>query len=164
MPLTVSEIADRITAPGADKAVIVERLQHWTRERLLTPIGERNPGTGRRRLYDDSALDVAAILNALANQGLHIGKQRHLMMVHLLAERARNLWRKKGRDGKEFIQLYLEVADFTKKNPQGLHQAVFLHEGTAISLQPISDLSIVVNLTRLFMRLYGRPKRESANG
>jgi hypothetical protein len=73
--VTVSDIAHWIAFRGrkpthsVEEVVqpIVERLRHWTRERLLTPLpgsvkdgflGALHPGTGR-----------AAILNALADEG-----------------------------------------------------------------------------------------------
>jgi DNA-binding transcriptional MerR regulator len=83
MPMTVSEIAER-TGHGASKASnksFIERLHYWTRERLLLPIGKRHPGTGRRRLYPDTALQEAPILNAMMERGVPVEDQRRVMKV-----------------------------------------------------------------------------------
>jgi DNA-binding transcriptional MerR regulator len=83
MPLTVSEIAEQ-TGHGASKASnksFIERLHYWTRERLLLPIGKRNPGTGRRRLYPDTALHEALILNDMMEMGVPVEDQRRVMKV-----------------------------------------------------------------------------------
>ena len=46
MPLTVSEIAQRLKpdASKAERHALSERIAHWTRERLLAPVGGKIPG------------------------------------------------------------------------------------------------------------------------
>jgi hypothetical protein len=150
MPLTVSQIANRIAADGADKAALIERLRHWTREGLLAPSGDRNPGTGRRRLYEDSAVFDAAILNSLADSGFQLVQQRNLLVaMALYVQRAKQDWKK----GKRDPFLFLEIANFGDANPQGGTGAVFLHEGRADLIHPRADSSIVLNLSRIFTRL-----------
>jgi DNA-binding transcriptional MerR regulator len=81
MPMTVSEIAER-TGHGASKTSnksFIERLHYWTRERLLLPLGKRHPGTGRRRLYPDTAVQEALILNAMMEAGVSVEAQRAVM-------------------------------------------------------------------------------------
>jgi hypothetical protein len=65
---TVSEMASRISRTGAlhDVERIARRLRNWTTHALLTPIGDRQEGTGRHRLYSQSELMKAALLHALA--------------------------------------------------------------------------------------------------
>src|SRR5690348_7728151 len=106
MPLTVSEIAERIARPGAGKAalaVIVGRLRHWTAEGLLQPIGEKSPGTGRRRQYEAAVLEDAALLNEMAELGLQIRLMRTCL---ILAQGAKAKWPEKA---KRRIRLYLEI-------------------------------------------------------
>jgi DNA-binding transcriptional MerR regulator len=139
MPLTVSEIADRLAKPGA-KAALIERIRHWTRERLLTPVGKRNPGTGRHRIYDESVLEDVIILNAMADMGLTVGLQRTALM---LARHAKAEWRDKAKRG---VNLFLEI-DTVSEGQRFPH----LHEGAWVN--PNADHAIVFNLTRLFAGL-----------
>ena len=83
--ITVQDIARRIGRKGEDQQVLIERIRHWTRERLLGPstwprLSELglHPGTGRYRSYDDEAVYRAAVLNALVTEGATV---RHLSMV-----------------------------------------------------------------------------------
>jgi DNA-binding transcriptional MerR regulator len=156
MPLTVAVIAELIRRPDADKAAVTERLRHWSAEGLLKPIGDRNPGTGRPRLYDESAVFDAAILNLLADLGFPIGKQRYYLVVLDLAQRAKDLWEKKS-----LAPLYLEVADFGDPDIEGGTHAVFLHEGKKRAhigsvIHPRAEGSLIVNVTRLFARIEKR--------
>jgi DNA-binding transcriptional MerR regulator len=95
MPITVSEIAER-TGHGASHASnqsFIERLHYWTRERLLLPIGKRHPGTGRRRVYPDTAAQEALILNAMMERGVPVEDQRKVMKVlHEQPQRTPNSW------------------------------------------------------------------------
>ena len=98
MPLVVSEIADRILPPhatAADRAMTIERLRYWTREGLLATAGDQNPGTGRRRLYDDAVIYDAAVLNALARQGIQVGRENFLTIAMTLISKAKGEWHKK---------------------------------------------------------------------
>src|SRR5690242_8780479 len=63
--LTVRDIAERVQRPGEDLGAVVDRLRNWTKEGLLEPIGERNPGTGRKRLYPEQTIIDAALLTVL---------------------------------------------------------------------------------------------------
>jgi hypothetical protein len=151
MPLTVSQIAERVI--GTDetrKAALIERMRHWTREGLLSPEGDRNPGTGRHRVYDDSIIFDVAILNALADQGLTVGRQRLLMVTSVLVQQAKKLWASKGKKGRT---LYLEIAHFADPNPQGGTEAVFLHVGPDDLIHPRADSSFVLNVSRIFAQL-----------
>jgi hypothetical protein len=64
--ITVGEIARRVKEPGEDESVVIDRLRSWTKEGLLTLANERNPGTGRKRHYDERAIVEAAILSKLS--------------------------------------------------------------------------------------------------
>jgi hypothetical protein len=64
--LTVRELAERIATKGDNLATITERIRHWTDEDMLTVIGDRNPGTGKKRLYDQKALVEALILTIIS--------------------------------------------------------------------------------------------------
>ncbi len=158
MALTVAQLADVIGRPGTDRAAVVERLRFWTDAGLLKPAGERNPGTGRPRQYDDAMAFDAAILNSLADVGFSIGKARYFMVVMLLSQRAKDAWERK-----RHADLYLEVADFGTPNPQGGTHAVFLHEGKKRDhlgslIHPRSEGSYILAVSKLFARVDERLK------
>jgi DNA-binding transcriptional MerR regulator len=79
MPITVAQMADRAGKSGDSKELFIQRVRHWTRERLLVPVGETNPGTGKHRVYRDAALYEALILEAMTDRGIPIATQRHIM-------------------------------------------------------------------------------------
>jgi DNA-binding transcriptional MerR regulator len=141
MPFTVSEIADRIRKPGQDRAAVVERIRHWTRERLLAPIGKRNPGTGRRRTYRDTSFLDAALLNEMADAGLQISTMRIALAV---AQQIHTKWGKaKAEQGKRcFLSIY-----FPTNIPP------YLHFGDGNPLEIEFETLIVFDLTQLFGRL-----------
>jgi hypothetical protein len=59
---TVAEIAERIARKGEKLELVADRIRNWTKDGLLEPIGEKNPGTGRSRLYPEKALIEATVL------------------------------------------------------------------------------------------------------
>ena len=65
--LTVSAIAERIRRPHEDIRIAGDRIRNWTREGLLEPLGEKNPGTGKVRRYPESALIDAALLQVITD-------------------------------------------------------------------------------------------------
>src|SRR5436190_11812196 len=71
---TVNDLAERVMRPGEDLRIACDRIRNWTREGLLSVAGEKNPGTGRARLYKKEALLEAVLLQILAdNVGIAIG-------------------------------------------------------------------------------------------
>ena len=64
---TVGELAELIKTPDEKLAVAINRLRNWTREGLLKTSGDKNPGTGSRRLYRETALADAVALQALTD-------------------------------------------------------------------------------------------------
>jgi hypothetical protein len=77
--LAVSEIAERICQPGSKltKAKVIDRLRNWTKEGLLIPVGDKNPGTGRHRRYPESAVADALLLSVLTDAvGMQATKAR----------------------------------------------------------------------------------------
>jgi hypothetical protein len=91
MPLTVSQIAEQTGHAGDNR--FVERLHYWTRERLLIPVGgARNPGTGKRRIYPDTAVQDAIVLNAMMEAGIAVAAQQ-LVMGTVRQERHLGWWK-----------------------------------------------------------------------
>ena len=68
-------IVRKLNAEAAAVQLLFDRIRHWTREGLLSPAGEKNPGTGRARLYDETAFRKARVLNSLTECGFTV---RHL--------------------------------------------------------------------------------------
>ena len=66
--MTLSEMAERIRGEGDDHAALVAKLKTWVKEGLIEAVGEKNPGTGNRRTYDEQALINAAVLHAVSSQ------------------------------------------------------------------------------------------------
>jgi DNA-binding transcriptional MerR regulator len=106
MPLTVSEIAHRLAIPER-QAALRERIRHWTREGLVKPIGEKNPGTGRHRQYDESVLVDVAILDALARLGIQV---RGLHAVLRQANELIETWAKESKETRDFGMIYLVIS------------------------------------------------------
>jgi hypothetical protein len=159
MPLTVGEIAELIRREDADRLAVVERLRVFTVDGLLEPEGDSNPGTGRSRVYHDSVVYLAGILNTMADFGLPVRKasySNYLMMVQDYAEEARALWTKR-----RASPLHLEIADFGKTDPFGRRYFVFLHKGQGKGhhgklIHPHADSAFVINMSRLFKRIDDR--------
>jgi DNA-binding transcriptional MerR regulator len=143
MPMTVSEIAER-TGHGASKASnksFIERLHYWTRERLLLPIGKRHPGTGRRRLYPDTADREALILNEMMEAGVSVEDQRRVMKaVHERQQQTPDLW---PRLKEQQPTLYLVIETY-----QGRSRPYFC-EGS-YTTDPRITRVIAFNLTDMF--------------
>ena len=73
-----ARIVAELNAEAAAVQPLFERIRHWTREGLLEPAGEKNPGTGRARFYDETAFRKARVLNSLTECGFTV---RHLRAV-----------------------------------------------------------------------------------
>jgi hypothetical protein len=108
MRFTVGQIARALAAEQKHRRPLMERIRHWTREGLIKPVGEKNPGTGRHRRYDENALAQVAVLDALAGLGLQIGGQREVLLV---AMKSIEKWRKKFRE-EDAPFVYLEIINF----------------------------------------------------
>ncbi|WP_439399339.1 MerR family transcriptional regulator [Bradyrhizobium sp. PMVTL-01] len=64
---TVSDIAEIIKRPQEEPRDAITRIRNWTKEGLLTPEGELNPGTGRARLYSAASVENAVLLQFLTD-------------------------------------------------------------------------------------------------
>ena len=117
LPITAKEIAESIVGADGDLQPAIERVRHWTREGLLVPVGDRNPGTGRKRFYEDDALVSARVLNVLADFGIGVGVMRTaLVLGHHAAT---------------------EIAD---KRSQGIVCFLIIDKGGAVGPNPLARL------------------------
>ena len=146
MTLTAKDIAHKIAASesDADLASAFERVRHWTREGQLELAGERNPGTGRKRLYANKALTKALVLNELSHYGLGVG-------ITLAPEFRKNINR-----ATEYFEEFkgTGLVCFLVISKAGLRQKarvdILLREDAQFILEEEFSSAIVINLTRLF--------------
>jgi hypothetical protein len=137
MPLTAGEIARQVK-PGAsetERTALVDRIAHWTRERLLAPLGKQSPGTGRHRRYADAAVVDVMILDAMANAGVPIETMR--FTIFLVRESLRTgEWRAKP---------FLEIDRFP-----GGQLAAYLTPAGALMKPLAIESAHIFNLSNLF--------------
>ena len=145
MLLTVSQIAEVLCAKLQDRLALMERIRHWTREGLITPAGEKNPGTGRHRRYEKGALAEVAILNALADLGIQIGGMRAALLA---AMKSMETWREKLKDQKDSI--FLEILNVDGVPMLREH---FVQEGQSWWHPEAAEAALVVNITRILRRI-----------
>lgn len=166
---TVGEIAERIREPDEALVTVVDRLRNFTKEGLLKPIGSRNPGTGRKRRYPETALIDAAILSKLsvffdvpAARVLHLDNALKLAgdaasefeerlrgghLVFLVVGVVPNLRRPLSRMIESSIE-YVENADLKPLDVAGSTWA-----RRWLPVRENFDFGLVINLTSMFKRI-----------
>jgi hypothetical protein len=156
---TVRDIAERVRRPNEDLTAVVDRLRNWTKEGILTHLGPKNPG--RHRRYGQEGLIEAAVLSALADVGLPAvrgasfgGPARTALK---LAKHAALDIDDKYRAG---VTVYLIATRHSSKNPLVLLQEQ--REPLVVEI-PDAEAAIVINLTRIFLRLF-TPSEEPSDG
>ncbi len=65
--LTVRDIAEHIQRDGESLTSAVDRLRNWTDVGIIKAIGDKHPGTGRKKQYSRLALLQAVLLQALSD-------------------------------------------------------------------------------------------------
>jgi DNA-binding transcriptional MerR regulator len=139
MLMTVTEMAERAGVPPINRPPFVDRIKYWAGTGLIKPVGERRPGSGRHRRFDDSALEDVLLLHDLADYGIPIGVAETAL---ILARDAKKGWRSKVAKGKRLI---LEIA----KLPNG-QQVPHCHEGTAYMAGGQAVSAISFDLGKIF--------------
>ena len=76
MALLTARDAARLIAGPEGEGVAFERVRHFTRERLIVPAGELNPGHGRKRHYSPATVEKARTLSRLTDFGMTIQRLR----------------------------------------------------------------------------------------
>jgi DNA-binding transcriptional MerR regulator len=121
------------------KQLLFDRVRHWTREGLISPAGEKNPGTGRARLYDESAVRKALVLNSLTEVGLTV-RSLHLV-IDFLDSRAAE-WQAKTAGSSDPVYLVIQKLRRVEKWDMRIQTGDNMPElGKAV------EFSIVVGLT-----------------
>lgn len=139
MAMTISQMANRAAMRGIKRVAFIERVRYWTREGLLEPVGELNPGTGRHRRYANSALEDALILNTLADFGIPIAIQRKALIQ---ARVARLDWKSAPLEDRS---LFLEIAML----PNGI-LAPHFHKSPTFMMAEVANAALILNLTKIF--------------
>jgi hypothetical protein len=66
--MTLSELESEL--PGQSSQKRLERLRNFSKEGVIPVYGEKSPGTGKRRLYSDEAVQVCAIVELMSEIGM----------------------------------------------------------------------------------------------
>jgi hypothetical protein len=155
--LTVGEIAEQLQKIAPNTSATIERIRHWTRERLLLPADQHHAGTGKHRRYSEESVYDSAILTVIANAGLPIVTQVYLRTALPLARSALLKWRQ-ARSKNRDLPLFLEISQSPDKTGG---PTVNIYEG-AVKHDPTAELSLTINLSQIFTRvLVLAPKRPS---
>jgi DNA-binding transcriptional MerR regulator len=151
---TVGEIAARLAAISPNFEGTIQRIRHWTREGLMVPADLHHAGTGRHRRYPQTAVFDAAVLHVLTNAGLTTSAvrdlkttspERHLVDALTLVRFSVPKWRQQGGP------LFLTISQSgTRTEIEVIEQQA----GTPAE----DDLTIVINLAKVFSRIIGRGK------
>ena len=95
--LTVRDIAERIRRPHEDVTTVIDRIRGWTDVGLLEARGQKHPGTGARRAYDEMAIIDALLLTGLLDAGFgalraaELYRPRDNAILGLARQAARNM-------------------------------------------------------------------------
>lgn len=70
----VKRVAQIITGSTDDSVIdqTIRKIRHWTNSDILSPIGDKNTGTGVSRLYDENAVYTAALLLETTRYGVTV--------------------------------------------------------------------------------------------
>jgi hypothetical protein len=142
--LTVGQVADRLKSIAPDIENTISKVRHWSREGMISPIAQAGAGTGKHRLYAESAVYEAAILMATTSAGMNVAST--LFLTDGLTQVRFHLakWRK------ERCPLYL--CFFREASPPHTGEVALLSELPGAF---IADLTIVINLAALWAKVDG---------
>jgi len=66
----VRKIADSIRRPHETTKTVIDRVRSWADYGILRPVGEKHPGTGKKRRYGPETIVDATFLTAITDLGL----------------------------------------------------------------------------------------------
>ena len=147
LALSIGKVA-AAAAGHADIAAVRERLRDLVDAGLIEPLKNPGSGPGFRKLFEPSAAYVASVLQTLAELRLPVGRSVLAELAAFEAGRAAALWLK---DDNRPPEMWLSTAD---RGPDRLggrsRYSVSMYEKKDDVLQAGADVSIVLNLARLF--------------
>jgi DNA-binding transcriptional MerR regulator len=153
LTVTVGQITEQLATIAPNKVTTRERLRHWTREGLLSPVADHHSGTGTHRQYSPSSAYDAAVLHAIACAGLNVVSRPYLQTALSKASEARQKWEQAEIKGPLFLEIAHNVAQGTTE--------ILIHEGQP-TYDTSAELTIVINLARIFASV--RPSRTGGAG
>ena len=133
-------IVDKGNALVAGERPMFERVRHWTREGLLSPAGDKNPGTGRARLYDESAVRKARVLNSLTECGVTV---RSLHVISNFLDNNAAEWLTKTAGSSDLVYLVIQKFRWIEERDMQIRH---LKRGEEPMLGKNVEYAIVVDL------------------
>jgi hypothetical protein len=131
---------------------IFRLLRHLTAQGLLPTVGTVNTGSGRKRLYSQPALIVAAVLLRLHKMGATVGLMKQLMqaLARALKKSHRTSDIVRACEGMERPTLFVIVPD----RSHSIEQAVRLMnwEGAKNALERDEDVDVLMVQINRFLR------------
>jgi len=105
-------------------------------------VGKRNPGKGQRRVYPDTAVQDALILNTMMEAGVLVEDRQTVMKkVQEKRQQKEDLWPRMKEKKPNLLSLAIETYSWGTKR--------YFHEGP-YTTHPDAERTIVFNLTRFF--------------
>ena len=137
-------IIGKLNAEAAAEQLMFDRVRHWTREGLLSPAGEKNPGTGRARLYDETAFRKARVLNSLTECGVTV---RNLHVVSNFLDNKADEWLTKPAWSSDHVYLVIQKFRWIEERDMQIRHLA-RGDTPALMLGKTVEYAIVVDLTQ----------------
>jgi hypothetical protein len=147
-------MADQAGKRGDARETFIQRVRHWTRERLLRPVGETNPGTGKHRVYKEIATFEAVVLEQLTIRGMPIATQRFIIGV-IRQELAQRVREKSSADFWLLIDTWGDHSHPYFWPPPNASQ-----KDDDPKINKLADSTLALNLTKIFAQIV----REQSTG
>ena len=138
-------IAGKLNAEGAAERLMFDRVRHWTREGLLSPVGDKNPGTGRARLYDKSAVRKARVLNSLTECGVTV---RSLHVINNFLDSKAAEWLTKTAGSSDLVYLVIQKFRWIEKRDMQIRHLARGDNMAELMFGKTVEYAIVVDLTQ----------------
>jgi hypothetical protein len=68
--MNVREIADQVRREHETTKTVIDRIRSWADYGILRPVGQKHPGTGKKRRYGPETIVDATLLTAITDLGL----------------------------------------------------------------------------------------------
>ncbi len=68
--MNVREVADWVRRDHETTKTVIDRIRSWADYGILRPVGEKHPGTGKKRRYGADTIVDATLLTAITDLGL----------------------------------------------------------------------------------------------
>jgi len=140
-----ADIVGKLNAEAAAQQLVFDRVRHWTREGLLSPAGEKNPGTGRARLYDESAVRKARVLNSLTECGVTI---RNLHVISDFLDDRAVEWLTKPAGSSDLVYLVIQKLRRIEERDMQIRHLARGDNTPALMLGKTVEYAIVVDLAQ----------------